>query len=62
MALLCLLSCHCDHLLCLLQPRPNLPTKPYLVGLTGGIASGKTSIGKMLERLGAGVVSSDLIG
>ena len=35
---------------------------PYLIGLTGGSAGGKTSIGKYLETLGAGVVNCDLLG
>jgi len=45
-----------------LQPRSNLPARPYLIGLTGGIASGKSSVGKRLEALGAGLISSDLLG
>ncbi|UXI19512.1 Alcohol dehydrogenase class-3 [Sarcoptes scabiei] len=43
------------------EPRPNLPSKPYVIGLTGMIASGKTSIGKKLEALGAGVINVDLL-
>jgi dephospho-CoA kinase len=30
-----------------------------LVGLTGGIASGKTAVAKILERLGAAVINAD---
>ncbi|KAF6028484.1 COASY [Bugula neritina] len=43
------------------EPRSNLPARPYLIGLTGGIASGKSSVGKRLEALGAGLISSDLL-
>jgi dephospho-CoA kinase len=32
-----------------------------IIGLTGGIASGKTSVALMLERLGAAVVDADLL-
>ncbi|KAH9394651.1 hypothetical protein TYRP_004706 [Tyrophagus putrescentiae] len=39
------------------EPRPNLPTKPYIIGLTGMIASGKSSISEKLRKLGAGVVN-----
>ncbi|XP_012256284.2 bifunctional coenzyme A synthase [Athalia rosae] len=43
---------------------PNLdgkPLKPYIIGLTGGIASGKSSVGKKLQSLGAGLVNCDQI-
>ncbi|KAF7995113.1 hypothetical protein HCN44_004585 [Aphidius gifuensis] len=33
--------------------------KPYIVGLTGGIASGKSSVATKLQSLGAGVVHCD---
>ena len=32
-----------------------------LIGLTGGIASGKTSVARILERLGAAVVDADAL-
>lgn len=32
-----------------------------LVGLTGGIASGKTTVAKILERLGAAIVDADVL-
>ena len=35
---------------------------PYLLGLTGGSASGKTSVGRRLERAGWGVVDCDKLG
>ena len=34
---------------------------PLLVGLTGGIASGKTTVSKMFEELGAPIIDFDLI-
>nr|CAD7574193.1 unnamed protein product [Timema californicum] len=41
------------------QARPNLPSKPYMIGLTGGTASGKTTISQRMGKLGAGVVNCD---
>ena len=35
---------------------------PYIVGLTGGIGSGKSSVAERLHKLGAGVVNCDLLG
>lgn len=35
--------------------------KPYIIGLTGGIASGKSSVGQKLKDLGAGLVNCDQI-
>ncbi|HEY5512309.1 MAG TPA: dephospho-CoA kinase [Geomonas sp.] len=32
-----------------------------IIGLTGGIASGKTSVANLLERLGAAVIDADLL-
>uniref|UniRef100_A0AC34QRC9 Cytidyltransferase-like domain-containing protein n=1 Tax=Panagrolaimus sp. JU765 TaxID=591449 RepID=A0AC34QRC9_9BILA len=40
---------------------PSLPNKPYLVGLTGGIASGKTHISRFLEKNGCEVADADKI-
>lgn len=34
---------------------------PFVIGLTGGIASGKTSICKRLAQLGAGVIDCDKV-
>ncbi|KAL7305220.1 hypothetical protein TKK_0002605 [Trichogramma kaykai] len=39
----------------------NKPLKPYIVGLTGGIASGKSSVAAKLQKLGAGLVNCDLV-
>ena len=37
----------------------NLARRPYLIGLTGGIASGKTSISNEFKKLGAGIIDCD---
>ncbi|XP_070565476.1 bifunctional coenzyme A synthase-like [Ptychodera flava] len=49
----------------LLKPpldRPELPQVPYIVGLTGGSASGKSSVCRRLEKLGAYVIDCDKLG
>lgn len=43
-------------------PNKSIPDRPYLIGLTGGIASGKTTIGSYLESLGYGYINYDLMG
>uniref|UniRef100_T1J8H0 Cytidyltransferase-like domain-containing protein n=1 Tax=Strigamia maritima TaxID=126957 RepID=T1J8H0_STRMM len=43
------------------EPKPELPKYPYLIGLTGGICSGKTNITNYLESLGMAVIHSDQI-
>jgi phosphopantetheine adenylyltransferase/dephospho-CoA kinase len=35
---------------------------PYVIGLTGGSASGKSNIARYLEDLGAGVIDCDKLG
>lgn len=35
---------------------------PYLIGLVGGSASGKTAIAARFEKLGAGVIDCDKLG
>jgi len=35
---------------------------PYIIGLTGGSASGKSSVGKKMEKLGWGIVDCDKLG
>jgi len=35
--------------------------KLYRIGLTGGIASGKSTVGAMLRQMGAVVIDTDLI-
>lgn len=44
------------------EPRPALPPKPYLIGLTGLVASGKSSIANKLRELGAAVINVDQLG
>lgn len=34
---------------------------PYIVGLTGGIASGKSSISNYLKELGAFIINADIL-
>ncbi|EGI69332.1 PREDICTED: bifunctional coenzyme A synthase [Acromyrmex echinatior] len=38
--------------------RPRI-LRPYVIGLTGGIASGKSSVAEKLQQLGAGLVNCD---
>jgi dephospho-CoA kinase len=35
--------------------------RPYIVGLTGGIGSGKSTVSKMFEDLGAQIIDADVI-
>lgn len=44
------------------QPNRNIPSSPYVIGLTGGIASGKSALCGRLEKLGAGIVDCDKLG
>uniref|UniRef100_A0A663DQW8 Bifunctional coenzyme A synthase n=1 Tax=Aquila chrysaetos chrysaetos TaxID=223781 RepID=A0A663DQW8_AQUCH len=49
----------------LLRPprqHPALPSRPYVIGLTGGTGSGKTSIAKLLGHLGAFLIDADKLG
>lgn len=57
--------------LCTLRFRPvfllrqdavHLPLRPYVIGLTGGSGSGKSSIGRHLEALGAARIDCDQLG
>ncbi|CAN7996856.1 unnamed protein product [Ixodes hexagonus] len=41
---------------------PHLASRPYIIGLTGGICSGKSHISKALEQLGAAIINSDKLG
>lgn len=41
------------------EPRPHLPNYPYIIGLIGGIASGKSVISQHFEKLGATVINCD---
>lgn len=40
-------------------PKPHLPSYPYIIGLIGGIASGKSVISQHFEQLGAFVINCD---
>uniref|UniRef100_A0A8B9F6F1 Bifunctional coenzyme A synthase n=1 Tax=Amazona collaria TaxID=241587 RepID=A0A8B9F6F1_9PSIT len=41
---------------------PALPSRPYVIGLTGGTGSGKTSIARLLGGLGAFLIDADKLG
>ncbi|NXF85458.1 COASY synthase, partial [Eubucco bourcierii] len=41
---------------------PALPSHPYVIGLTGGTGSGKTSIARLLGHLGAFIIDADKLG
>ncbi|XP_069359336.1 bifunctional coenzyme A synthase isoform X1 [Maniola hyperantus] len=43
------------------KPNPNIPDWPYVIGLAGGIASGKSNITNKLKLKGAAVVNCDII-
>ncbi|XP_035603056.1 bifunctional coenzyme A synthase isoform X6 [Oncorhynchus keta] len=44
------------------QNKSHLPPVPYVIGLTGGSGSGKSSIAQQLEALGAVRIDSDQLG
>ena len=43
------------------SPTSLLPGKMFLVGLTGGIASGKSSVIQVFQQLGCAVIDVDII-
>lgn len=43
-------------------PKPLIPHSPYIIGLTGGIASGKSTVAKYLESKGVGLINCDILG
>lgn len=43
------------------KPNPNIPDWPYVIGLAGGIASGKSKITEKLRTKGAAIVNCDII-
>ena len=45
-----------------LRPPLKVVSHPYIIGLTGGSASGKSNIARHLETLGAGVIDCDKLG
>lgn len=40
-------------------PRPKMPKRPYIIGLIGGIASGKSKMTERFQKMGAGVIDCD---
>ncbi|XP_037294471.1 bifunctional coenzyme A synthase isoform X2 [Manduca sexta] len=42
-------------------PNPHILDWPYVIGLSGGIASGKSNIAEKLRAKGAGIVNCDII-
>ncbi|XP_068120099.1 bifunctional coenzyme A synthase [Hyperolius riggenbachi] len=49
----------------LLKPpavNPSIPLRPYIIGLTGSSGSGKSSVAKRLEGLGAALIDCDKLG
>ncbi|XP_075978098.1 bifunctional Phosphopantetheine adenylyltransferase - Dephospho-CoA kinase isoform X2 [Anticarsia gemmatalis] len=42
-------------------PNPHIPDWPYVIGLAGGIASGKSTIAEKLRAKGAATVNCDII-
>ncbi|XP_061765708.1 bifunctional coenzyme A synthase [Nerophis ophidion] len=44
------------------KAKPHLPIHPYVIGLTGGSGSGKTSVAKQLEAFGAVRIDCDKLG
>ncbi|XP_026761829.1 bifunctional coenzyme A synthase isoform X1 [Galleria mellonella] len=42
-------------------PNPNIPDWPYVIGLAGGIASGKSNIAEKLKAKGAAIINCDII-
>ncbi|XP_039441653.1 bifunctional coenzyme A synthase [Culex pipiens pallens] len=43
------------------QQKPHLSPKPYIIGLVGGVASGKSKMAERFQKLGAGVIDCDKI-
>ncbi|XP_058834255.1 bifunctional coenzyme A synthase [Topomyia yanbarensis] len=42
-------------------PKPHLSPKPYIIGLVGGVAAGKSKMTERFQKLGAGVIDCDKI-
>ena len=45
-----------------MQVPSTATTDTYVIGLTGGIASGKSSVCNRIEKLGAAVINCDKLG
>ncbi|KNC29341.1 hypothetical protein FF38_05252 [Lucilia cuprina] len=43
------------------QPKPHLLAEPYIVGLTGGITSGKCKMARRFANIGGYVMDCDKI-
>ncbi|BFF99432.1 bifunctional coenzyme A synthase [Drosophila madeirensis] len=43
------------------EPRPHLPARPHIIGLSGGIASGKSKMAERLSKMGAHVIDCDKV-
>ncbi|XP_039269906.2 bifunctional coenzyme A synthase-like [Styela clava] len=43
-------------------PTSKMPIIPYIIGLTGGIAAGKSSVAKRMEEMGAIIIDCDKLG
>ncbi|XP_016932091.4 bifunctional coenzyme A synthase [Drosophila suzukii] len=43
------------------EHRPQLPARPHIIGLTGGIASGKSKMAERLGNMGAHVIDCDKV-
>lgn len=41
------------------EKNASLPQQPYIIGLTGGIASGKSKLSERLKEMGAGIIDCD---
>lgn len=48
----------------LLRKKPQMlkKNKPYVIGLTGGIATGKSAVARRIQRLGASAINCDKLG
>lgn len=44
------------------EPRVLARRKPYLIGMTGGIATGKSAVTRRLQKLGASAINCDKLG
>ncbi|KAK7006498.1 hypothetical protein SK128_008536, partial [Halocaridina rubra] len=45
-----------------IEPNTSIPDSPYIIGLTGGSASGKSSVSNRFAKLGASVIDCDKLG
>lgn len=53
---------HLGTILKPIVPNPAIALHPHVIGLTGGSASGKSSVAKRFAKLGAGIVDCDRLG